>query len=151
MLYPFVAAGAVISLLICMFCGISYWWEVPLLAGCTVALIALYFIVLFVHSLFISKKKPQKSCKRYYRFLLNFTISLILKLARVRIKVSGEERLPKDGGFLIVGNHVSNFDPMVTIAVLKKYNISYITKPENLKIPIAGSFIYKCCFLPIDR
>lgn len=59
--------------------------------------------------------------------------------------------LPKDGRFLFVSNHRSNFDPILTWYVLKDYDLAFISKAENFRIPIFGRIIRKCCFMAIDR
>ena len=53
--------------------------------------------------------------------------------------------------FLIVGNHRSNIDPLVTAWALRKWDISYVTKPGVMKIPIAGKIIHMCGYMPLDR
>ena len=35
--------------------------------------------------------------------------------------------------------------------VLKPWDIAFISKGENFKIPFFGRIIRKCCFMPIDR
>ena len=34
---------------------------------------------------------------------------------------------------------------------MKKYDLAFISKPENFKIPWFGRIIRRCCFMPIDR
>ena len=52
---------------------------------------------------------------------------------------------------MFVGNHRSNFDPIIEWLVLKPWDIAFISKDENFKIPFFGRIIRKCCFMPIDR
>lgn len=52
---------------------------------------------------------------------------------------------------MFVGNHRSNFDPIIEWLVLKPWDIAFISKGENFKIPFFGRIIRKCCFMPIDR
>ena len=61
------------------------------------------------------------------------------------------EKLPKNTRFLLVGNHRSNFDPILTWQVFKEYDLAYISKPSLFRIPIFGRIIRRCCFMPIDR
>jgi len=74
-----------------------------------------------------------------------------MKLLRIRVHVSGIEKIPKDTKVLFVSNHRSNFDPIITWYILKKWKIAFISKPSNFKIPFFGRIIRKCCFMPIDR
>ena len=48
-------------------------------------------------------------------------------------------------------NHRSKFDPILSWHIFAKENLSFISKPENFKVPIYGRLIHRCCFLPIDR
>lgn len=115
-----------------------------------ISVFILFFIFLFVNSLFVDCRKEYNHHSRYFRWLLNFSTEIAMKVLRVRIKVSGLEKMP-EGRFLLVGNHLSNFDPLVTWCALKDYDIAFISKAENFKIPIFGRIIRKCCFMAIDR
>ncbi|MBR4277063.1 MAG: 1-acyl-sn-glycerol-3-phosphate acyltransferase, partial [Lachnospiraceae bacterium] len=52
---------------------------------------------------------------------------------------------------LLVQNHRSKFDPILTWYVLRKYDLAFLSKEENMHIPIFGRIIRKCCFMSIDR
>lgn len=71
--------------------------------------------------------------------------------AGVRAHISGLEKLPQDQKYLFVCNHKSMFDPLVVMGAMKKQNISFISKPSNLKIPVAGIIAKNAGFLAIDR
>jgi len=43
------------------------------------------------------------------------------------------------------------FDPLISLCVFNKYQLGFITKPENMKIPVIGKFAHRICCLPIDR
>lgn len=65
----------------------------------------------------------------------------------IYIHTEGIDKIPKDGRFLFVSNHRSNFDPILTWYVLKDYDLAFISKAENFRIPIFGRIIRKCCFI----
>lgn len=120
--------------------------------GILLALIVLYILFLAVCSLLVDPKKEYEKNSVFYRWLLNSATGIALKLMRVRIHTSGFEKLPKDTArVLFVGNHQSNFDPIVTWYALKNWQIAFLSKGENFKIPIFGRIIRKCCFMEIDR
>lgn len=114
-------------------------------------LFGIYDLVLVVSTFFVDMNQVYMKNSRFYRLLLYSGLELIMFFGRVKIHYEGLEKLPKDGKFLLVSNHRSNFDPMVSMLILRKYNIAYISKPENFKIPLAGKIVYRCCFMPIDR
>ena len=102
-------------------------------------------------SLFISSEKEYNKNSRFYRWILNAYTWLALGIVRVKIDVLGMEKVPKNTRFLLVGNHVSNYDPIITWLVFKRYDLAFISKESNFKIPVFGRIIRKCCYMAIDR
>lgn len=51
------------------------------------------------------------------RFLRAIVRAILMPLFRIR--VSGWENLPKQGGYILAGNHVSYLDPMVLVIIFK--------------------------------
>ncbi|MCR5585894.1 MAG: 1-acyl-sn-glycerol-3-phosphate acyltransferase [Lachnospiraceae bacterium] len=124
------------------------------LAGAVLACLAfaaLWVIFLMINAILISPKKVYTKHSKYHRFLLNFSTVFALPGAGVRLHVTGLDKLPKEGRFVLMGNHRSKFDPIVTWRVLMDRDIAYISKPENFKVFCFGRIIRKCCFLPINR
>ena len=119
--------------------------------GAILTLLLLYFLFLGVCCLFIDPEKEYNRNSAFYRFLLNSATAAAIKLCRIRIHISGIEKLPRDTKVLFVCNHRSNFDPIITWYALKKWKIAFVSKPENFKVPFFGQIIRKCCFMPIDR
>ncbi|MEE1017363.1 MAG: 1-acyl-sn-glycerol-3-phosphate acyltransferase [Ruminococcus sp.] len=115
-----------------------------------VALFAAYFLLIAVSSLFVDMNREYDRDSKYFRWLLNSSTAVAVKLIRIHIKVTGKENLPK-GRFLLVCNHRSKFDPILSWHIFAKENLSFISKPENFKVPIYGRIIHRCCFMPIDR
>ncbi len=115
------------------------------------SLLALWVIILMVSAVIVNPKKEYKKNSKYYRFLLYVSTSLARIGSGSRIHVKGLDCVPKNGRFLIVGNHRSKFDPIFTWYILRKSDIAYISKPENFKVFCFGRIIRKCLFLPINR
>ena len=65
--------------------------------------------------------------------------------------ITGTELLPESERFLFVCNHRSMFDPLLVIGYLQDWNIQFISKPSNMRIPLAGPAAEKLGFLAIDR
>ncbi len=116
-----------------------------------IAFCALWILFLMVNAILIDPKKTYPNHSRYHRFILNFSTLFALPGAGVRLHVKGLENLPENTRFVVMGNHRSKFDPIITWHVLRKYDISYISKPENFKVFCFGRIIRRCCFLPINR
>ena len=127
------------------------FWIIFWIVIAALAFLPLYFIFLFINGLlFVRMDKEYDRDSKYFRFLLNNSTAIAVRLLRIHIKVTGKEKLPK-GRFLLVCNHRSKFDPILTWHVFAKENLSFISKPENFKVPVYGRIIHRCCFMPIDR
>lgn len=119
--------------------------------GILLGLFLLYVLFLGACALLVNPEKEYDENSGFYRFLLDSATTAAIKLLRIRVHISGMEKIPKDTKVLFVSNHRSNFDPIVTWYALKEWKIAFVSKPENFKVPFFGRIIRKCCFLPIDR
>ena len=111
----------------------------------------LYILFLTVCALLVDPTKEYGKDSRFYRFLLYSATDAALKLLRIQVHTTGTEKLPPDKKILFVGNHRSNFDPIITWHIFKDHNLAFISKAENFKIPWFGRIIRRCCFMAIDR
>ncbi|MBO5237258.1 MAG: 1-acyl-sn-glycerol-3-phosphate acyltransferase [Lachnospiraceae bacterium] len=116
-----------------------------------IGIILCYILFLIVSSLFINPNMEYEINSRFYRFLLNSATAIAFVATRLKVHTIGMEHLPKEGRFLLVCNHRSKFDPIITWYILRKYDLAFISKAENFNVPIFGRFIRKCCFMAIDR
>lgn len=115
------------------------------------ALTVLYVLSAAAVSLFVDPSWPRKAQNPLCRGYIAHGGEICCFYAGVRTHVRGMEKLPKDQRFLLVANHRSLFDPLVLFAVLKQYNLAFISKPSNLKLPVVGRIAAGDCFLPINR
>ena len=97
-----------------------------------------------------SKKKNYMQPSNFARFLLTHGMWYIDFHANVRLKKIGLDKIPNET-FLMVGNHKSKFDPMITAAVFRKRHLAFVTKEENMKIPLAPRLMWRNCYMPVDR
>lgn len=114
-------------------------------------IICAFVVLLVISALCVDKDKVYEKDSTFYRFLMNAVVSCVILCCRIRIHVSGREKIPQSSRFVLVGNHVSNFDPIVQLYVLRDFRLAFVSKEENLRIPIVGRIIRRCCTLAIDR
>ena len=119
--------------------------------GGIIAIFLMYILFLFVCSLFVRTDRQYTEDSRFYRHLLYGATGFAMWFLRVKMHVTGMEKIPVDVKPLFVGNHLSNYDPLIEWHVFKKWDVAFVSKPENFKIPIFGRIIRRCCFMPIDR
>lgn len=109
-----------------------------------------YVLLIIVSALLVDMNREYECESKYYRFLLNSSTFFACKLIRIKLHVTGKEKLPK-GRFLMVSNHRSKFDPILSWLVFGDCQIAFISKPENFKVPVYGRLIHRLCFMAIDR
>lgn len=116
-----------------------------------IGVILLYFAFIGILSLTINTKKEYDKPNKFYSLLLTLTMEMLTDYSRTKVKVIGKDLIPSDKKYMFVFNHRSKFDPIIQSYILKKSNLVHISKPSNFKAPIAGAFIKRSCYLPIDR
>lgn len=116
-----------------------------------VALVVLYLLVCAVVCLFVDKKKPIEKEYPLCRGLIGALADFVMLHMGVRFSAEGLEKLPEDRRFLLICNHRSGFDPLCIMGRLKKYEISCVSKPSNMKIPVLARLAYGMGYLAIDR
>lgn len=83
-----------------------------------------------------------------YRFCR--MIVLIVLYPLFRIKVTGQENIPKEGPVIICTNHISNFDPPV-VGITQKRPVSFMAKGELFEVPVLGKLLVKINAFPVKR
>lgn len=118
----------------------------------------IFFFFAWLYLIFVcltcSRHKPYAKPSRFYTRTFNFAYWVLLSCCRVKIHCDGKEKLdviPKDKRFMLVSNHRSDFDNMIQCRVLKDRQLAYISKPQNFKIIMAGRFMNRCLYIPIER
>jgi 1-acyl-sn-glycerol-3-phosphate acyltransferase len=150
------AVSAAAALGICFatggFVGLTWLWLVPtLLLGFTVLGIVLAFLFLLLLAAVVDVDKEQKEDSRLYRKTIELYLQSALRPLGWRITVKGKEKLPKDGRFLLVCNHVSLADPVVLLRVFTGRQLAFISKRENQSMFIVGKVMHKLLCQPINR
>lgn len=153
-LLPYYILSAVLSVVTCVaekWTGLTFvcLLLVLFLAYC-LGLLALTVVFAWLLSLPVDLKKPQPTPDPFYRRVVNFGMGFLTEITGVKVHASGLEKMP-EGRFLLVSNHRSAFDPIVTGWALRKYGLAFISKPENMRLPLVGGLIHKCSFMAIDR
>ena len=128
---------------------IEYLWIPVIYLASYLALNLLFWIIAILFSFTSSAKKEYLKPNKFYGRLLNFILEMICLTFRIKIEITGLEKLNNDK-FLLVCNHRSNFDDMVLSSVIKRPELSFISKPQNFDIPFAGRYMRRCAYLPID-
>ena len=106
------------------------WWLVPTVLLCVfVALIILHIAVLAISILLVDLKKPALDTN-FFRALVKGFLQIALPLLRVRVHVTGAEKIPYDEPFLLVSNHIHDLDPAVIYHAVPDARLAFIAKKE---------------------
>lgn len=157
MLYLFIVLSILGSAALTVGCrwydSLHVLWQAPLTAvGLFLALVILFAILVVISCVCDNLEKEQKTRSGYFAFLLRAYAPVAFFLMQIHIHVTGREKLPADGNFLLVSNHLNIFDPVVLfLAIPERYHLSFITKVENFDILIVRKFMHKLLCLPLDR
>ena len=136
----------------------AHWYEKwYLILTATVLLPVFYAVwalilltIIFIWSLLLGKRKNVDNPSKFYYFFVREITHQIDIFARVKVIISGEDKLPNQK-CMIISNHLSMFDAICIVDKFKLQPLSCVTKIENERIPICGPFIHNAGFIPLDR
>jgi 1-acyl-sn-glycerol-3-phosphate acyltransferase len=96
-------------------------------------------------------RSPRGEKTFVWRFAASIVVPLVLLLARFRFR--HVERIPAEGAFLMVANHYSDFDPLVTAYTLWHHGRvpHYLAKASLFRVPIVGAAFRATDQVPVER
>lgn len=132
--------------------GIAALGGFLLIGLCAFLLLSLLWIAgVVIFSCTVDQSRPAGQGQGAVRAVLAQTIWLLFALCRVRVRVRGRERIPREGRYLFTSNHISIFDPLASLAVLWRYGVTFVSKKENMSRPVIGNLMHAAGMLSIDR
>ena len=73
-----------------------------------------------------------------------------LRMARIRLVVTGLDQVPGQGPVIYMGNHQGNFDiHSLTVAIPRLF--SWVAKEELFRVPLFGSAMRRAGYIALDR
>ncbi len=112
--------------------------------------IRIIFILIIGIPSWIQSKLIRKKPLKYKYDKLRKWCRFVIGLLRYKIIVKGIENIPKDESVLFVSNHQDSFDPALIIAA-SPVPISFISKQQNKKLPLFGSWAITIENIHFDR
>jgi 1-acyl-sn-glycerol-3-phosphate acyltransferase len=73
-----------------------------------------------------------------------------VRLAGVKVKAVGRERLDPATTYIFMSNHVSNLDPPILVPLIPR-RTSVLVKKELFRVPILGYAMRLASLVPVDR
>lgn len=74
----------------------------------------------------------------------------ILKICGIQVDVEGLQQIDRDRSYVLISNHLSNFDIWVILATLPT-TVRFVAKKELLRVPIFGQALALSNHIVIDR
>ncbi len=145
-------AAAVICLCSGAFYDLQWLWVLPVsFLGSFLVLAALTLLFVIICEKAVDLNKPQQKDSKFYRFLISLIAEAAIPILSVRMHTKGLEKTPEKGRFLLVCNHLNNFDPVVLLHYFRKSQLTFISKKENQSMFVVGRFMHKIQCQLINR
>ena len=148
--------SALVALGICAAAGgfgsLAWLWLLPLgFAGCFVLCAVVCFLYVWLSDRYSDPSAQYDSDDPHVRGIIRWYAPAVFRLLGCKIEASGTEKLPKDGRFLLVSNHLADLDPGIFFITFPHNQLSFIAKKEVQDMPIVGRLMRKILCQFVDR
>ena len=148
--------GGAVSATVCLvtgaFEGLQWLYLLPTcFVGGTVLGVLLVAAFLCIICARVDMNVMPEEDSKFYRRTVHLYIKALKTVLRLKIKMSGMEKVPTEGRFLLVSNHISDLDPVVLMHCFEKSQLAFISKRENDEKIFVGPFMRKLMCQPINR
>ena len=134
------------------FSALTWLWLLPLgFVGCFVLCLLVCLAVLLITEKCTDPEGVFESDDPYIRGIIRWYAPAVFRLLGCRIETSGTEKLPADGRFLLVSNHLADLDPGIFFTVFPNDQLSFIAKKEVQDMPIVGRIMRRILCQFVDR
>ncbi|MCR5490830.1 MAG: 1-acyl-sn-glycerol-3-phosphate acyltransferase [Bacilli bacterium] len=131
------------------------WFWVPVLYSLGYYLgfnVLHYTMCIILGAIFQRSKVEQYEPNRPIQYLMSGTACMFMPFLRAHVKTSGFEKLPpKDTCAMFVSNHLSNFDYISLLEVLRDRKMVAVSKKENERIIAVGGLSKKAGYISIHQ
>ncbi len=119
--------------------------------GTILAIVILFFILLFLCTFFEKKDFKREYPSLYFRKFLLLMDKLLFSLFNVKFIAHGKENLSISQQYIFISNHRSNLDSLLIDKYLSSFPLTFITKDSLFKVPFVGHIIHGCAYIKLDR
>ena len=134
------------------FSSLAWLWMLPVTFACAFVLLGvLAFLLFWLLSAVVDMEKTQEKDSKFYRIVIGLYCRAAMTILQMRIHKTGLEKLPAEGRFLLVCNHINDLDPVTLLACMPKAQLAFISKRENDQRFIIGPLMRKILCQPINR
>jgi 1-acyl-sn-glycerol-3-phosphate acyltransferase len=99
----------------------------------------------------VDRETPPENDSKFFRIIAKLYIDMAIRLGRIELRTEGLEKIPKEGRFMLVCNHLNELDPAVMLHCFPDSQLAFISKKENKYLPIISQVMHKLMCPLIDR
>ena len=148
--------GAVFAALLCGLTGSfhspAWLWVLPLgFLGGVVLAFGLAFLIIWLMSAAVKLDEQQEKDSPLYRRVADMIVDAAITIFRIKIHTRGLEKIPKEGRFLLVCNHLNDTDPAFLLKYFRNSQLAFISKREVDEMFLIGKYMRKLLCQPINR
>ncbi|MBQ7098104.1 MAG: 1-acyl-sn-glycerol-3-phosphate acyltransferase [Oscillospiraceae bacterium] len=148
--------SALVALGICAaaggFSSLAWLWLLPLgFVGSFLLCAVVCFLYVWLSDRYSDPNAQYDSDDPHVRGIIRWYAPAVFRLLGCKIEASGTEKLPADGRFLLVSNHLADLDPGIFFITFPHNQLSFIAKKEVQDMPIVGRLMRKILCQFVDR
>lgn len=111
---------------------LTFLWLLPVgFVGAFLLLVILALGIFVVICSFIDPDKPRDKDTPWFRAMILSYVHAALTVLPVKVCAEGLEKIPADGRFLLVCNHLDNIDPAFLLHCFPKSQLAFVGKKET--------------------
>ena len=144
--------STIVSLIAGAFESYMWLWLLPLVAlGWLLVLLggAFGFLMILCHR--VDQKQEQEYDDPLYRKVAELIVESVLPVARMCVTTKGLEKVPQQGRFMLVCNHVNDLDPAPLLYALPGRQLAFVAKKEVEDMFVIGPVLHKLLGQFINR
>lgn len=148
--------SALIALGICAAAGgfgsLAWLWLLPLgFVGSFLLCAGGCFLYVWLSDRYSDPDAQYDDDDPHVRGIIRWYAPAVFRLLGCKIEASGMEKLPADGRFLLVSNHLADLDPGIFFITFPNSQLSFIAKKEVQDMPIVGRLMRKILCQFVNR
>ena len=130
----------------------AFLWLVPVgFLGSFLVIAAAIFLWLVLYCKSIDPEKIGDEDSPVFRRFVMELVHAIVTVLPVKVKTQGLEKIPTDGRFLLVSNHLDNIDPALFYYCFPKSQLAFVGKKETGSMFLVNKVMPKLLCPTIDR
>ena len=134
------------------FTTFAWLWLLPLVFLAAMLVFAgLVFLFLLQACRRVDLSVPQEHDSKFYRRMTELLLGAARVVLQMRVHTRGLDKVPQNGRFLLVCNHINDMDPLTLLMYFSKYQLAFISKREIADMFVVGKLMHKLMCQMINR